>query len=224
MVNEYTTPDYVQAELRTSNTFSSSTTPTLAQLTTWIQEESKIIELRTGTVFSSTLASSVYLDYDGDNIFRLPHAPILSVEELRYNQSGLGQTASWLTLEEGSDKNFITYLDEGEIQFVSGVNATNKVTPQAGNKKMLVSYYYGYDTTPLDIQRLATLAVSKRVVNSLLMSQSNTEGGTIQVGTISITDPSNFSVGWFRQVNDEMDNIYNSIGQGLKVHRITRLY
>jgi predicted outer membrane repeat protein len=68
------------------------------------------------------------------------------------------------------------------------------------------------------------LAVAKRTVSTLLNNQSNTSGGTIQVGTISITDPSNFGVGWFRQVNDEMDNIYNNIGHGLKVHRITRVY
>jgi hypothetical protein len=224
MGNSYTSASLVEAEIRASTSFSADTTPTLQQLNNWIDEESKIIEVRTGTVFGYSLASSVYMDYDGAEVFRLPNSPVISITSLEYNLHSNNTTPSWVTLEEGFDKNYLLYEDEGEVEFIGGNSATHKVLPKAGKKKFRVSYTYGYEETPLEIQRLASLAVSKRVIMSLLNTQANTQGGNIQVGTISVTDPSNYGVSWFKGVNDEMDNIYSSIGQDLKVFRLTRRY
>ena len=224
MGNSYTSASLVEAEIRASASFSADSTPTLQQLNNWIDEESRIIELRTGTIFGYTAVTSTYFDYDGAEVFRLPNSPIISMDSFEYNLYSNNTTPSWVTLEEGFDKNFLLYEDEGEVEFISGSSSTHQVSPKSGRKKFRVGYTYGYEETPLEIQRLASLAVSKRVVMSLLNTQANTQGGNIQVGTISVTDPSNYGVGWFTQVNTEMNDIYSSIGQDLKVFRLSRRY
>lgn len=214
--NSYTTPELVGVEIRASATFSSSTIPTLDTVTTWIEEASREIEVRTGNLFSSTLNSSTYVDYDGDCIFRLPQSPVIAINELRYNNSPLGETSSWITLEEGYDKDFITYLDEAEVEFIVPYNQ--------GKKKICITYSSGFTTVPLDIQRLCTLLVAKRVIMSLSNSQSNTEGGDIQVGTIRVSDPSTYSVTYLKSMNQEINDLYDKCGYSFKTSRLTRVY
>jgi len=224
MTNTYTTASLVEADIRASTAFSSSTSPTLTQVNNWILEESAIIDARAGTIFGSTLVSSDYYDYDGCGIFRFPESPLITLTSLEYNVNAMGVEASWITLEEGFNKNYLLYEDEAEVEFISGQDSVHKITPKAGKKKFRATYSYGYSSTPLEVQRLATLGVSKRVMMSLLNSQANTQGGNIQVGTISVTDPSNYGVGWFKSVNAEIDALYNAIGENLKVFRLTRRY
>jgi hypothetical protein len=129
-----------------------------------------------------------------------------------------------LLLEGGFGKNYLLYEDVGEVEFINGNNATNIVVPRSGKKRLRASYVYGYAVVPLEIQRLTTLLVAKRVIMSLASSQSNTEGGSIQVGTIRVSDPSNFSVNYLKSLNQEVSDLFGSIGQGLKVFRYDRVY
>jgi hypothetical protein len=224
MVNSYCTTDMVEAELRLETEFDVDTYPSLESVERWITEESKIVELKCGSVFGSTLASSSVFDYDGESIFRLPYSPLISVSKVEYNENDVSDSPSWIELEEGYGKNYLVYLDEGEIEFISGISATNKITPRSGKKRLRITFTYGNVSTPLEIQRLVTLLVSKRVIMSLASSQSNTEGGSIQVGTIRVSDPSNYSVNYLKSMNDEVKDLLASIGQGFKVYRPMRVY
>lgn len=220
----YTTLENVQAELRLDTAFDNNTIPSSQDVDRWIQEESKIIEIKSGQVFSSTSESSTYYDYDGSGIFRLPKTPFISITKLEYNVNSKGVSPSWIELEEGFDKNFISYADEGEIEFIGGQNPTHMVQPLAGSKKFRLTWTYGYKVTPPEIQKLCTLLVAKRTIMSLVNSQSNSEGGNIQIGTISVTDPSNYSVSYLKSMNEEINSLFNNIGQGLNTFRITRNY
>lgn len=220
----YTAAEYVQAEIRADTAFSSTTTPSLDTVNRWIEEDSRLIELKTGKVFGSTTESSTYFDYDGCGLFRFPESPISSITELLYNVYSNGLEPSWIALEEGFDKNFILYQDEGEIEFISGQNSTHKITPKSGSKRFCVTYVHGYSNVPSHIQKLATLLVAKRVIFSLMSSQGNTEGGNIQVGTISVTDPGSYSVSYMKSLNEEIDRIYRDIGQEFNTFRMTRVY
>jgi hypothetical protein len=224
MTNTYTTLSLVQAEIRADTAFSSSTTPTADQVTTWIEEASKEVELRTNQLFASTVVTSQYFDYDGDEIFRFPQVPLLSIETFRYNINDNAQTPSWVTLQEGLGYNYLLYLEEAEAEFISGANATNKVTPLSGKKKFCIDYTYGYASTPLEVQRLTTLMVAKRVIYSLVNSQANVEGGDIQVGTIRVSDPSNYSLGYVKSISSEVDDLFNKLGLQFKNYRIMRSY
>lgn len=222
--NAYTTATLVEAEIRAANVFSSSTTPTLSQVNTWIDEASREIDSMTGQVFASTAISSTYVDYDGSGILRLGHAPILSMTELLYNVNSVTAASSMVALEEGYGKNYLLYGDEGELEFINGNNATNKYVPQKGKKKFVASYSYGYATVPATVQHLATLMVAKRVILSLINSQANTEGGAISVGTIRIEDPSVFSTNYIKTLSSEIDILREQIKAKFKVFRQVRVY
>jgi len=220
----YTTASLVEAEIRADTAFSSSTTPTLSSVNSWITEESKIIELRSGQVFGSTAVTSTLYDYDGSGIFRFPKTPIISVTNFEYNVYSPNLTSSWISLEEGVGKNYLLYSDEGEAEFIGGTTATHKVWPVAGRQRFRLTYTHGYTTTPAEIQKLATLMVAKRVIMSLINNQGNTEGGDIQVGTIRVSDPSNYSISFIKSINNEIDTLFSQIGQGLNTFRMTRTY
>lgn len=220
----YSTPELVQVELRATEAFSTNTSPTLATINTWIEEESRYVDYLSNNIFSATAVSSTYVDYDGSGILRFPHAPLASITSVRYNNGTENSAVSWITLEEGYDKDYLSYLDEGEIEFVSGANSANDVTPISGSKKFCLSYYYGVSTVPLTVRKLVTLLVAKRTILSLATSQANTEGGSVTVGTISVTDPSNFSTTQIKNMNLEIADLTKSLGNNNVTYRITRSY
>jgi len=220
----YTTLALIEAELQ-SSALTATSLPTSDQVTVWIDEIDDIIDITTGQTFSSTVVSSEVFDYDGMGIFRFPEAPLLSVDEVLYNQEDLTATASdFVVLESGQGKNYVEYLDEGEIAFINGNNATNTLLPKSGSQRLVISYTHGQVTTPLDIQRWATLLGAQRVIQSLLNSQANTEGGEVQVGPIAVKDPSSFGITQIQSMNTEISQIRNMIGQSFRTYRLTRTY
>jgi len=226
MANSYTTATIVEGEVRASAVFSSATVPTLTQVNNWIEEESTNIEVTTGVIFASTVVTSELNDYEntGEGIFRIKAAPILSFDTIRYNVNSNSVAPSWVTLESGAGYNYLEYLDEGEIEFISGNLAVNKITPNSGKQRFMLDYTKGYTTTPLEVQKLATLTVAKRVIETILNSQANTEGGSIQVGTIRVTDPGSFSTNYISGLGKSINDLYYSIGQKFKTFRGTRVY
>lgn len=224
MTREYTILKNVQEELRLTTSFGSNTVPKSTTVTRWIQEESADIELRSNAIFGSNLESSVYFDYDGSGVFRFPDADIISITGFEFNVNARGLVPSWITLEEGFDKNFIVYDDEAEVHFVGGENATYKVMPTSGQQKFRVTYSRGQESTPLSVQKLCTLLVAKRTIQSLSNSQSNSEGGTIQVGTIRVTEPGNYSISYLKSLDAEIDKLWDYIGKNINTFRYVRVY
>lgn len=214
MVNTYTTANLVEAEIRAENAFSSSTIPTLAQVQTWIQESSHEIEVLTNNVYTSTVVTEAVFDYDGSGIFRIPNRPLLSVEKVEYNSAGITETPVW---NEVATNNYLTYLNEGEIDFTG-------YFPASGKKKLRLSYTYGQTSTPLNVQRLCTLMVADRVISTLNASQGNTEGGSIQVGMISVSDPSNYSINYTKQLKVDIQTLITRLGMDINTFVITRNY
>jgi len=220
----YTTLDLIKAELRITE-LSSSTIPTSSEVTNWIEEADSIIDVIAGETFSSVLETSEFYDYDGSGTFMLENIPVIEVTELKYNKSNsLSQEDNWVNLEEGSSKNFILYKQEGEIVFFLGSTALTKLKPISGLRKFCVTYSHGHESVPLEIQRLSTLMVTKQVISTLLNSQSNTEGGEVKVGPITVKDPTDFSVSYLKNINLEIEDLKNQIGQGFKTFRSRRVY
>lgn len=220
----YTLPSYVQEYLQSSTAFSSSTTPTEDTINRWIAECSREIDLLTNNTFVSTVFSSIDVDYDGSGILRLPYNPIQTLE-IMYNERLINDSStSYILLEEGAGKNYILYADEGEVVFINGNTATNHVVPSQGMKRFKISGTYGTSTVPYNIQKLCTLMVAKQVILSLINSQANSEGGAISVGTISISDPSMFSINYIKHLNDEIELLKKNIKIGFDVVRVTRIY
>ena len=219
----YTSPDLVAAELNSTTNFTDDTIHDLVTIYNWIDEAMAEVDLLAGMIYGSAVVSSIYVDYDGSGMLRLPDAPILNLA-LRYNENQQTEAASWVDLEEGYGKNYIFYPTEGEIEFINGNLATNLVVPTKGRKKFCITYTHGYQKIPLEIQRYVTLEVARRAITSLVNYQANSEGGTIRVGTIMISDPTNFSVNYVRNMSEEEDNLRDKIGLGFTVFRHTRDY
>lgn len=203
----YTTVDLVSNELN-GLSISSSSVPSSTTVSTWIAQAAAQIELQTGKVWESTVASSVVFDADGTEYFRFPEAPVISVSTLEYEDQGLGaDSENWVSLTEGRTNDFILYVNDGEIRF-TGKNTK----PPLGSKNLRVTYTYGYSTTPVYITRLATLMVASRVIETVINESAQQGGGSVTVGNISITDPTTFSVSHLRGIKSEIKDLLGTIG------------
>lgn len=201
MARQYTDLDKVSKEL---NGFSitGSSVPSTATVTNWIEEETAGIEDMFGKVYGS-VSFDIYIDYNGQDEIRLPVYPVLSIGTLSYDNSTLGQTRNWQTLTENTD--FILYDKEGIIKLITSVIPS-------GSLNVRVIGYQGTSSVPTNVQKLCTLLVAKRVMNSILNGQGTSEGGTITVDVITISDNSAFSLGNIKRIDADIDRLVNSIG------------
>jgi len=214
----YTTVDLVSAELN-GMTIGSTTTPTSTTVETWIAQADSEINIKTGRVWESSVVAAELFDHDGTSYFKFPEAPIISVSTFEYETGGLGaDSASWSTLTEGRTSDFILYVTDGELKFTG-----KSATPGYGKQNVRATYTKGYATTPPYINRLATLIVSKRVVETVINDSASDGGGSVSVGNISITDPSNFGISHLRQMEQEIGESYKTAGDGF-VFRPSRVY
>jgi len=218
----YTNITNVSAELN-GMTLNSSSVPTSSTVEGWITEAESNINLVTGQVWSSTVVGSSspeYNDYDGSGSIFLRGFPIISIDKFEYESNGInGETENWVELEEGrtSNKQFIVYPDEAELQF----HGTPR--PLYGFQNTRVQYTYGYETVPTSITHLASKIVAKRVIESVTNGSASTEGGSLSVGTISISDPTNFGINRLKNIQSEIDDLYRSVGT-MKTYRLNRNY
>jgi hypothetical protein len=214
----YTTVAAVSEELN-GMTINSTTVPSSTTVTTWINQASAQIDLRTGKVWESTVASSILFDSNGTRYFRFPESPVISISTFEYEENGLGSDDdSWVSLTEGRNDDYILYVMDGEVEFTG-----RRTTPPAGKQNIRVSYTYGYSTTPVYIQRLATLLVSSRVIETIINDSASEGGGNVTVGNISITDPGTFSVTYLKGLTQEINDIFGDIGDTY-VYRARREY
>ena len=215
----YTTTDNVSNELG-GFIINASSTPSSSVVSGWITKTEALIDERTGMSWNVNTVTEEIYDYDGSGLLRLNHAPIISITTLEKEVNGLNATSeSWVELSEGrtSSYDFIVYSDEGEIEF----HGTK--TPKSGIQNIKVSYTWGSSSVPSQITRLATLMVAKRVTDSVMNNSATNEGGSLSVGTISISDPSKFGENHRNQMSNEINELFKTIGQ-FKTYRLNRNY
>lgn len=221
----YTTAAIVQSELRLTAAFSSSTYPSLDDVNRYIQEACKEIDIISNQTYSPVTVTQELHDFSGlQNIFQFPVTGLVSVDTVEYNVNGSGVTPSYVTLTEGYDKDYITYLANNEIQFIGGANGTLKGMPKFGLKRFRMTYTKGQSTIPYEIEHLATLMVAKRVISTLLNYQANTKQGTISVGPIRVADPSTFSPNYITQMQKDIIQLRHDIGLDTKIYKSSRVY
>jgi len=214
MTRKYTDLTKVSAELN-GLSIVSSTIPSSTSVDLWIEEASAEIESKTNRVFSS-VSFDEYIDYKGGDEIRISYTPILSLSSVSYDDQGLGNAANWTLLTEGQANDYIYYDKEGVIKLIEH-DIPN------GFKNVRVQGYYGTSSTPLDVQKLATLLVAKRVIGTIVQGQSTDEGGEITVDVITIKDPSTFSLSNLNRINTEIDNLYSNLSGGkFKNYRFRR--
>ena len=214
----YTTIDLMEAELKlSSGSINSTSAPTDTQVYSWIAQAEDKINDKTGNLYSQELVSSQVLDWEGnDNLIRLPK--FVSISELRYNDQNAGETESWTTKTENTD--FYAHGDSGEVEII-----TTKFSPLTGRRRFMITYFKGSSKVPNRIKQLATEIVANRVVSATLNNQAAEQsGGSVQVGTIKIEDPTAFSVSAYRAREASIKDFFdNDIGT-FRAFRIDRAY
>lgn len=212
----YTTPELVQAELRASIAFDATTVPSLTDVTTWIDEESNSIDNDVGYTINATQYDETF-SFSGEDKIYARVAPIISVDTLYYNTSGIGSSdysTSWSTKAEGTD--FYVTKDRGEI-----IPIFTNFSPSEREQNIRLIYTAGYVTPPAVYRKLATKMVSSRVLSSLLYNNVNdrNDGGSISVGSISIVEPGNYGVGSYDRLQKDIDALKQQVTSGFGVHR-----
>ena len=223
-MTSYTSASLVKAEVQAKAVFSSDTVPSLSDVNNWIEQNSRIIDSWTNNYFGSETITDEYLDYDGRCVVSLPFQNVLSITSLSYNKAGRGLTPEWVTLEEGFDKNYLFYDDVGEVEFLipAGVGASVNPNYSPGSKRFKISYTRGFSEVPKQVERLATLMTAKNVLSASINSRSGKS--SIRVGQIMVSSPERFSVQYVNSLNQEIESLKNSIGEGFKTYRFTRVY
>jgi hypothetical protein len=210
----YTTAALVEAELSSSASFSTSSIPTLAQLTTWIAETDAIIDQLSANVY----AQSTYVEeinYEGEDRIVLKHAPILSVTSVQYSPYALGSTEYPGYVTKTANTDYAVFLEKGYIEVLP------QWSPRSGLKQIKVTYVAGYSTTPAPVQSLATKMVAKRVIDSVMNKdlREKQSGKSISVGSISIVKPTDFGVSSYKTLTSTIDDLKKEIIGGPSAYR-----
>lgn len=219
-MSQYTDINAVAEELG-GVTIDNASTPSSDFVSDWITEASDEIEQLTGKVWCEKAVSSTvweYHDYDGSGTVRLNNAPVISIDKIQFEDDGLGASSTtWTDLTEGrtDSAEFVLYGGEGYIKFHP--NSTGN-TPISGFKNIRVAYTYGYKFTPHRIKRLCTLMVAKRFIQSIANKSGSEEGGSVTVGPISVSDPTNYIHTLRDSIHKEIEYLMEKVVASTKVH------
>lgn len=198
-------------------TIDSSSVPSSATVSTWIEQESSYLDQETGRIWGSATYTNEYYDYDGSGYIRLNHAPILAITSASYEANGLsGTSENWIGLSEGrlSSADYIAYKDEGELHF-------HNSSIIAGYQNFKITYIAGYASIPSYINMIVAKRVSLRMIETIANDSSSEVGGSISVGAISISDPSTFSTDRVKQLKNDIRELLPNIGK-FKTFRYNR--
>jgi len=214
----YSSITLVEQELNlTAGSINSSSLPSSTAVSNWLTEADNQVDLMTGNVYSSSLESSVEFDWESnDNLLRVK--PFSSVNSLWYSSEAAGETPSWTLKTENTD--YYTHGEEGEIEFEYA-----KFKPVTGKRRFMLTYTTGASSVPASIQSATTKIVANRVVSAVVANQATEQsGGSVQVGTIKIEDPTAFSITAYKARQLEANDYLKSVIGTFKTYRIARAY
>lgn len=207
-------------------TLTTSSTPTIAQVTDFIERAEKEIDDLVGTSYTTQTATNELHDFDQwsvfvkepqlaqvgrfdnwnipiKNVFKVNNGPIISVTSIYVNQ-GTTQTPDWKLLTEGTD--FIVYKDEATIALIR-----SDALPVEDWQGIKLTYTYGHATVPLTIEKLCTLMAVKEALRVKQSSSSFQNMDDITIESISISKSTGQSVQLLRDIQSEIDKILDTI-------------
>jgi len=202
----YTNEAKVEAYL--GETFDGTTTPASTDIAIFVGWADKLINDYTGTAFESTTITDKILDSDGVQRYKLPHRPIISITNFNVDEAGLGATTNWVARTEGrtGSENFVILEEEGILHFHSDI-------PPAGIQNIKTTYAYGYATVPADVEKLATLLVTREIVRARLADNTFSAQDSITVGPIRIQKSGSESAQGVTELNSEIDDMWKAVGR-----------
>jgi hypothetical protein len=203
----YTALATIQAYL--GETFNDTSVPTSDAVNTMIEWSEKLIDDYTDTSFTAATVTDEVLDSDGLREFLLPKVPIISITNFYVDKGGLGATATdWDERTEGRTNadDFIIKGDGSSLYFHNNF-------PNMGIQNIKTSYTYGHETVPKDVEKLATLLVTKEIVKSRLADNMYSSQDTIRVGPIMISKSSGQLSEGLSELHSEIDEAWKAVGK-----------
>ncbi len=223
-IGNYTSTEDVSAYL--GEALSADTTPTEAQVNTFITRAEAEVDEMTGTSWTSQTRTADLYDYDEysvfvkspqsrqvgrvdnffapvRNYFKLNYYPIISVTSLEVNKGSV-QSANWITLTEGTD--FIKYSDEGVITFIS-----SEALPVENYQGIRITYTYGHSVVTEPIKRLATLLTVREVMRTKQTEATFVSADSISIETISISKSTRENVELMNSLQKEIDELIDKV-------------
>ena len=214
----YTDLTSIEQELRVSaGSINSTTSPTDTKVYDWIAQAEDKINTKTGNIYGQVLVSDKIYDWEGNsNILRIP--PFTTISSLSYSSENAGSTPVWTVKTEDTD--FYAYGEEGEVEFISG-----NFSPLIGKKRFKLTFFKGASKVPARVKQACAQIVANRVVSATVANQAAEQsGGSVQVGTIKIEDPTAFSVGAYKQREAEVKAFIDEDIGTFKALRVDRAY
>lgn len=192
----YTTRANVETYLRT--TFTSSTTPTLSEVESYVADVDDEVDKILGRPWGVTAYEEIINVPVKTNKFLVRDYPLVSVTGIYYN-SGTEYSPTWTAFDNN-------YVDGDFI-------ITDKYV--AGNRMVKISYTAGHTTTHPTIEYLATLLVVKKIVSGDAVSKSGTQ--SLSIGSLSLTK--NVGVSRLLNLDKSIQGAIAAVGKHKSVFR-----
>lgn len=150
----------VEAELQM--TLSTLTTPTLAQVQTWITEVTDKISEETGKKYASTTATSEKHDGDGTPFVLLDHYPVLTITSL---------VVDGITLTASTDYWIYDY-GAGQLELKTpAIPRAEEST--SGHENIVVTYTYGFSAVPSAVKELCVVLVALKALSAAALKKTD---------------------------------------------------
>jgi len=186
--------DLTNVEEFFNTTFSATTNPTVTQVNKYITDVDEEVNSISGTVFGTPVSNTEIVDVAGDSdIFVTEKYPIVTVTSVSKNtESDAFATPVWETVDNYNDR----------FRIVTKYK-------YHGQRILQLVYTYGFTTTPVEVEHLATLLVVNKILSGNAVADSSTE--SISVGPISLTN----SIGVSQMVNlkEELKEYKRRVGR-----------
>ena len=231
-VKGYTTEEFIEAEI--GKAITTTTTPTTAQVTQWIEEAENYIDRRCNTSFTSvTQTDEVYpwnsdvafikpahspyygnvqrTDYGlsgGGNAFNLGYAPIISMTSLSLNSAGSTSADSWTakTEQTGSGGDYAVDLSTGAVLFLNCV-------PTVSERSIKTTFVYGHATIPAIVETLATKMVARRVIDMKVKKSAFTSTDSVSLASLSIKKELRDNVEYLSKLDSDIEGLFGEVGE-----------
>ncbi len=139
--------------------------------------------------------------------FKLNHSPVLAITSLYKNLAGASQTDNWdeLTEQEGSAGDFLVNKDIGVITFVNNV-------PPLGQRRIKVTYTYGYSVVPKVVEDLCVLLSVKKIIISKASDSQFESIDAISLEGYSDSKGISGTTGYITLLNEEIEKLWEQVG------------
>lgn len=200
---KYTTIEKVQDF--TGLTFTNTSTADLPSNTAiydWISWAEDYIDNILGYTYKGINVVDEYVNFESySDTFYTSHFPLLSVESISVN-SGTLFVPSWTELS--STEYAISTKDVGKIKLAVALDSLDH--------RVKISYWYGYQTVPKNVEELATKLVARNIVKFIMNNKASSAGTEIAVGPIRISNKVADGVSLISGISGDLEDLKKNIG------------